>query len=157
MVTLQKAKLSDIEGIASLQKEFVEHHTQFDPALYKPKKSFSKIWKNYAKGCIKNKSKLFIVCKDRDMICGYMIATIEKRPRIYKIEKIGVLNVITIHKDYRRKGVSQKLMKKFNSWLKEKNVSYSELYVDLKNKAAVKAWKKAGYTVYQYRMIKKVR
>lgn len=157
MVTFQKAKLSDIEGIAFLQKEFVEHHKRINPILYEPKKKFSEAWKEYAKGCIKNKNKLFIVCKDRGTICGYMIATIEKRPRIYKIEKIGVLNVITVHKNYRRKGISKKFIKKFNSWLKEKNVNHSELYVDLKNKHAVKAWKKAGYTIYQYRMIKKMR
>ena len=87
---------------------------------------------------------------------GFFIGNIDKRISSgyeYKEKSIGYLNNVYISYEYRGKGYFSAFMNEFSKYLKKNNVKYLALHVDLKNKSAIKAYKKSRFNIIEYKMV----
>lgn len=147
---IREANKNDLAGILALIKQLIDQHRQIDP-YYKPFKDYRGL-KSYIAGAVKDPNKLVLVAEDGDKILGYFMGEIEEAP-FYSSEKyIGLVADTCVDKKFRRQGMLKKLFNKAVRWFKEKGINYVELSVDARNKEAVAAWRKLGFSDYKLRL-----
>jgi ribosomal protein S18 acetylase RimI-like enzyme len=147
-ITIRKAITEDAEAIAKLFIELLDFHKERD--LYYTKSEVAEERQiAYIKNAISNESYLVLAATDKDKIVGYLIALIDKKPKVYKISDFGKIDIIAITKDYRRQGIGEKLFKKAKDWFLSKDIKRIEMNVATTNEISVNFWHKMGFKSYE--------
>jgi ribosomal protein S18 acetylase RimI-like enzyme len=147
---IREANKNDLVEILALIKQLIDKHRQIDP-YYKPFKDYRGL-KSHIAHAVKDPNKLVLVAENSDQILGYFMGEIEEAP-FYSSEKyIGVVADTCVDKKLRRHGILKKLFGEAIKWFKEKRVNYIELSVDARNREAVAAWRKLGFSDYKLRL-----
>ncbi|MDI6806571.1 MAG: GNAT family N-acetyltransferase [Candidatus Aenigmarchaeota archaeon] len=148
--------MAEVEKIAELQEKLSLYHKKFDPNFYVFNKNAKGIWVKFAKKLIRNKNGILLVCVNKNRIVGYTLGLIKNKPPVYKIKKFGLISDIFVEKDYRNKGIARKFVTELMRWFKSKQLSYTELTVDSKNRLALKVYNKLGFKEYRKIMKKEI-
>ena len=153
---IRNAKKGDEEGLAELFKQFWETHDRMDPLL-KPAKKLNHL--KSAKESIKEKkeNRFFIVAEIDGKVVGYKEFFIKEQDKFFKIKKYGYLDSTVVHKNYRKKGIAKQLTQKALKILKKRRIKYIKSNVYLKNKVALKSWKKLGFKERSVNLFKELR
>lgn len=96
--------------------------------------------------------RFLLVVEHQKNLIGYLIGT--EYISIYK--KTGFIDDIFILKEHRGNKIGTSLIKTFFLLLKKKNIKYSRLGVNPKNKIALNLYKKLGFKITHYEMEKKI-
>ncbi|MBS3175174.1 GNAT family N-acetyltransferase [Candidatus Woesearchaeota archaeon] len=153
---IRKAKKQDFEQYFKLEEQYCVHNNNLaisDIDRYKLNKKG--LYKKFLSR-LKNKLLLFLVLESDSGLQGFFIGNIDKRISSgyeYKEKSIGYLNNVYISYEYRGKGYFSAFMNEFSKYLKKNNVKYLALHVDLKNKSAIKAYKKSRFNIIEYKMV----
>lgn len=149
-MVIRKAAEKDRPMILRLMEQLIEEHRRLD-AYYKPFAKYRGL-KDYIADAATDENKLLLVAENDGMIIGYFLGIIEEAP-FYSVENyIGVVADAAVDKKYRRRGALAALFKEALEWFRKKGVNYIELSVDIRNAAAVAAWRRMGFAEYKYRM-----
>lgn len=141
---IRKAKKEDFSGYLKLKREEEKDYSKItgkkinylkDSLL---KKEFLEI--------LRDKKILLLVIEENKKLIGYMHATFFKN--IYR--KGGYVGDIFVLKEFRRKGIATKLINKFIKVLKNRGYKMISLSVSIKNKKAVRLYKKLGFNICHY-------
>lgn len=158
MMKIRKPRNGDEKDIAELSRQFWEVHTGIYPLLEPAKKLTIKEHIKGAKKMIKNKKKdefVFVVEQDNKVI-AIMELKIEKNDSFFKNKRYGYLDSITIHKDYRKRGVARLLTKFALGFFKEKGIRYVVGKVFVENKVARDSWRKMGFKEKSVNLFKEI-
>lgn len=154
MSNIRKAVKEDLGAILKLMRELVDFHYSLD-SYYRPAKKFREL-RGYITSAIKNPKRILLVAESDNQIIGYFLGSVEPAP-VYSSEKIiGLVADACVSKEYRRQGALKKLLEEALKWFSKKSVNYIELSVDIRNEAAVLAWRNLGFQDYKLRMRKKI-
>ncbi len=155
---IRKPKKSDEKDIAELDKQFWEIHANIDPFIAPAKKLSEKDHLKHARSAINNKKKnnFYFVAELDEKVVGIINFKIKKNPKFFKLKKFGYIDLITVNKKYRSKGVGRALSNFALGFLKKKGISYSKFHTNWKNKSAIKAFKKMGFEEKNIMFYKKV-
>lgn len=141
---IRKATIQDFKEYLKLKREEEKDLTAYlkttigYPENKTLKQEYSKI--------LKDKKSFLLVIEDNKRLVGYLHATIFKN--IYN--KGGYVEDIFITKDFRRGGLASKLIDYFIDILKKEGYKKVQLSVNIKNKRAIKMYKKLGFMIYHY-------
>lgn len=153
-IKIRKAKISDLENIAELEKQQNSLHEKFDYQYYAQDYDFKKKWiKLVKKKLFNNRKSLFLVAVNENILVGFIHGDIRDN-FLRQIKKYGHIDDIFIDEDYRNKKIGTMLVGKLMRWFKRNRILYVDLMVSLKNKAAVRFYEKLGFKEYE-RMMKK--
>jgi len=147
MFTIRKAKVKDVPNMAKLGAALLKHHEKFDK-YFSPAKGIEKIYKKLFKSAVYSPKSLLLIAEERGKIIGYALASIEKRPPVYKLRKIGNISDTYIIPAYRRRGITDRFIKEIFQWFKIKKIKNIELQVHVKNEIGKAAWSKYGFRAY---------
>ena len=150
-IKIGEAKRKDIRSIVELGKEIADYHRRIDDYYISGEEIEKLLRKNLEKILGKRNSKV-LLAKDKNKILAYGIAFIEKPKAYVKPKKIGHLADLYVKKEYRNKGIGRQMFNKFLEWFKSHKIKHVELTVDTKNKIAIKAFKKYGFSERRKRM-----
>ncbi len=83
---------------------------------------------------------------------GYAFITESFDPLTF--DRMGIIGEVYIASDFRRKGAGMQLLRAAESWFVGRSIKNIQVFVTRTNDAAVALYQKAGYTVFDYRMVK---
>lgn len=127
--SIRKAEANDIEAIVEIEKRSF-------PGLT----AYSRRQLEYL--ILKANSTSLVETED-STIRGFMIITYRKGCRI------GSLETIAIDPQFRRRGISRKLLLAGEEDMKRRRMKFAQLEVAERNRAAINLYRKAGYAVKQ--------
>lgn len=146
---IRRAKLKDAAAVSKLQYDLHKMHSKFDKS-YLMSASALKILNSLCKKNIRNKENLLLAAEDKNKAIGYIIAKVQKRPKIFAEKKIGFIETAYVREAYRNKGLGEIMTKKALDWFRGKGIKRIELHVHSKNPMGIGAWKKYGFKTYLY-------
>ena len=160
---IRKAKLREVEEIASLWNIFhkehdanvIKYNKHTAPHMAK-KKDAKKQFAKYIKRCIHSKNSTVFVAEENNKLVGYSLLLIKKNIPIFTIEKLGYMADLFVKKEYRGTGISSKFKDQAKSWFKKKGVKYISIMVYPENKHAHNIYKNWGFFNFHYELRSKV-
>lgn len=145
---IRKAKKEDLGGFIKLRKEFNDEYFFNNPDLNKlNEKNIKKEFSGFD-----NKKRILLVAEDKNELIGFLIGTFVSN--IYK--KIGYIDDIFVKKKFRKQGIGGKLIKEFEKLMNKRKVKELMLGVSVKNKKALRFYKKLGFEIKHYQMEKEL-
>jgi ribosomal protein S18 acetylase RimI-like enzyme len=150
LMKIRKATKKDLPEIVEISKGLLDYHVQFAKyyAPVKNSKERKKHHRKYFGKMIKARNSKMWVADDGKVI-GYAIAKIIKNPPVLKEKHHGDITEVYIISKYRGRGIAGKLIKEALSWFKKREIKRVVVIFDTRNKAAKKAYKKAGFRPFQ--------
>lgn len=154
---IRKAKISDIAKIKKIDiiRKILNKCSPLDKLdpYFKPKGKR----KTYYEKFIYGGDSWCYVADDFGKIKGFILFKIEKREPWYKIKKTGLIDLVMVNKDDKKKGLSKLLMNQAYQIFREKGINYVKLTVHTDNIIAVNVWKKHGFKEFRLDMYKKIK
>lgn len=95
----------------------------------------------------KRLKKVFYVIKYQDHIAGYCIYSLKIMPSFKGFKKSSILHSIAIDRDFRRKGLGEKLLNGSIKEMKLNKIPSILLYVNKKNLSAIHLYEKLGFQI----------
>ena len=108
---IRKATLKDIPETCRMGYELNKYHEKLDEYFVQSKDAL-KVFRKLHTNSLRSSNSIFLVAEKNEKLIGYAIAKIDKRPAVYKVQRIGF-----VKKSYRKMGVSKIFMNKFKSFL----------------------------------------
>jgi len=102
---------------------------------------------------IESKNKIILIVEENKHIIGYLVASFFTS----SYQKIAHIDFLFLSKDYRGNGIAKSLIREFIRILKNKKIKKIRLGVNIKNKPAIKFYKKLNFELKQYEMEKKLK
>jgi GNAT superfamily N-acetyltransferase len=160
MLTIRRARRSDLKTIVSLWQQLSNHHATFAPSN-KPlaphvvrgpgaARSFS-IW---ARKHIGSKSGVVFLAEVDAKPAGYCLVFIRRLPLISRVNKLGPIADLLLLKEFRGQGISSKLKNEAMQWFRKKGIKHVSLNVLEKNRVPQSIYKKWGFFPYVVEMRK---
>ena len=149
MVKIIKAEEKYIPDICKLWWEFIWFHADIEP-FFTPKDDARAGFENeFLRKQMKSEKSLVHVALDGEKVIGYAISELQNIPGS-KIERCGYINHLHVAKEYRRRGIGEKMYREILKWFRTNGIGVVELQLTAKNEAACAFWRKMGYKDLQH-------
>jgi len=99
-------------------------------------------------GMLKSRGYVIFVAEEDGRLVGYLGGSVIKNIWQYS----GYVDDIFVTSDFKRVGIGRGLIKAFIGFLKTKKIKKCKLGVNVKNKNAIRLYKKLGFKIYHYEM-----
>ena len=144
---IRKATKRDLNRLNELQIGLANYEYLLCRTLKQPDSEKKKYKDNYKKK-MRRKDCIFFVAEDKKKIIGYILGEIEtpEHPHIYN--KRGYIVDAFVEREYRRKGVGEKLFKQLIKWFKSKKIKWIKVAVYANNFNSYKFWQSMGFRDY---------
>tara|TARA_Y100000310_G_C20688495_1_gene820678 strand:+ start:2660 stop:3130 length:471 start_codon:yes stop_codon:yes gene_type:complete len=156
MVTVRKARLTDVNALSELALRLIKSHTAYDGLFYKVSPTLKKEYLKYFNRAVRSKNWLLVLAEEGNEIAGYALAAIEKRPPVYSLQKRCMLHDLFVETRFRGKGVSRQLFKMVLAFAKSKKIKMLQVTVDERNNGAINVYGKFGFEYYDKTMAMKL-
>lgn len=162
MINVRKAKLSDLDSLCLLFKEFMKYHEKLikknpkmKPILAKKKNHIEIIRKFVAKN-IKSRNGIVFIAEDDKKPAGYCLSFIKSNTPIFKISKIGYISDLFVKSEYQRKGISTRFKEESFKWFKSKKMKFASIAVRVGNNDAKSIYNHWGFMDESVSLIRKI-
>lgn len=132
-----------------IEKENVENITDsmLSELLSIQTEGFENDKRNDIRRFSKKLKKTFYIIKNKDEIVGYCIYYIKPDFSSSRFNKKAIIYCLGIDKNSRRKGFAERLLKETIREMKENNIPFIILYVDVNNVPAIRLYEKLGFQI----------
>jgi len=156
MIEIVKAEERHVSDICKLWLEFMRYSEDIDP-IFAPRDGTIPVFEEkYLRPVMKSENSLVLVALDRGRVVGYSYSLIIDPSDLMKRKKYGYVHDVFITKDYRRRGIGEKMYEEILKWFHSQNIDCVELQVIVKNEAAVSFWRKHGYMDFQNTLYRQI-
>ena len=152
MIRIREARKSDLNQIKENEIRFLQELSKDDKLIKIDKIGIESSKKSVDK-TFKSKNWKFFVAEENGNIIGHIFGKIEKRQKIFSVNKMGYIEVLYIQPVDRKKGIGKILTKRLEKWFKSKKLSFVEL--DAREQVE-NFWHKFSYKDLYKRMRKKL-
>jgi ribosomal protein S18 acetylase RimI-like enzyme len=124
--------------------------------LTMPSEANSCKWLDFVKdGLVKGRNVL-MVAKVEEKTVGYVLLTLP-REQIFEVqESFGLVNELYVLPGFRKKGVGKRLLEESLGRIKAEGFKNARISVLSQDRHAVRLYRKLGFRVFMYNMIKKL-
>lgn len=150
---IRKAKLSDVNKILIIWKEFIKEHSYIiiDKSPFKKNrrelvKDYYKYYEKWLKNSIRSKNGFVVIVEEFGKIIGFSLCRIKKYDKLFTLRKYGSINDIYVIPNYRGKNISSLLKNEAIKWFKSNNIKHISLSVSAENIIPQKIYKKWGFS-----------
>ena len=160
MLTVRKARPSDLPAVVSLWKELSKHHAVFarDNRILRPHLSrrpdAAQNFARWARSYIGSKNGVVHLAEIGATPAGYSLIFIKRNPPVSKIAKIGYVSDLLVKMEFRGRGVSSALKNEAMKWFRQKGVKYVSLNVLADNRVPQSIYRKWGFFPFVLEMRK---
>jgi GNAT superfamily N-acetyltransferase len=138
-IKIRKGTEEDLEAFFELYWISSLEHTHYSGSLdiLKPKEKCQHFIVNRQRELLHNRNHFFFVAECKNNVIGMITGHVGKRDeaRVYKIERIGFIDEVCVHPDYRTSGVGRKLLEEMLEKLYTKKIEFIGVGVAFKNPA----------------------
>jgi ribosomal protein S18 acetylase RimI-like enzyme len=150
---IRKATQKDLNILNKLQIGLAKYERKICKTLKNPD-SIRKEFYEYYKKKIRQKNCVFFVAEESKKIIGYVLGEIEKPTHHHIYKYRGYINDVFVLEGYRERGIGEELTKKLIEFFESKGIKWIRVSAYVKNKSAIKFWKKMGFKDYVIDMAK---
>lgn len=143
MLKVEKLTKSHIEYLYPIIKEYKDAHSDLNFRT-----EYLENFIQIINELLDNDEKMAYIAKYEGKVVGLIIGIIESNSRLELPNEIGYIGLLTVLKEYRRKGIGKELVDKLKEWFKEKKITEIELFTTINNEESRRFWDKNGYKVY---------
>jgi ribosomal protein S18 acetylase RimI-like enzyme len=147
VVKISKAGKGDLKEYSELRKEWDSEYSRI--TNQKLKSTDEQIKKEFIK-TINDKKRYLLVIRENKEILGYLTATLF----VNNYGKFAYIDDVFIIKEQRKRGLATRLIKEFSNILRKRGINSLRLGVNIKNKNALKLYKKLEFKLTHYEMDK---
>ena len=147
-VTVRKAVAKDIPATVELWKELMDFHKAVDPLFARSRGGHKAFAEYLRKDYIGADRRRAWVAQAGQEIVGLCMAVIEDYPPVLVLKRYGNLEVLTVAKNWRGKGIGEKLLRHALRWLCEKGMSRVEVRHSTMNDLAGTFYTRTGFRPY---------
>ena len=148
---LRVALPEDVLSIAKLWQKFMEHNARFDSSFEVKPKIIGRFARELQQ-CLDDPAYRLAVVQADDIIAGYCLSYISKKPYFFKLGRFGFIGDLFVLEEYRRRGYGRMLVEDAHAFFKRKKVEQVELLVARDNTYTISFWEKLGYKTLLYWM-----
>jgi len=148
MVNIRKANKRDLKEYLKLKEKSLDEYSKLIEEKIKFVKRY--IIKEF-NNAISKKNEVLLLIEENNKPKGYLLGVLAITP-YYKDAYMGDL---FIYRNDRKKGYATALIKKFIDICSKKSIKKYRLGVNIKNKDALRLYKKLGFKIIRYEMEKK--
>jgi ribosomal protein S18 acetylase RimI-like enzyme len=152
-IAIRKATIKDLESLHELHTHLISFEQKIDPLL---KNNLSHKSKGRYRRRLKNKNHVFFIAEVNGKPVGYSYGWIEKTPYWFEPRLKGYICDVLVLKEFRGKGIGEKLTARLEKHFKTNSVRWVMLSVYAKNNRARKVWKSLGFEDYLFEMSKTI-
>lgn len=150
-IKIDYAKTEDLKDIQNLnlllfQKEKEEYDLTFNLSW-----TFSSEGANYFSNAIEDNNSCVLIVRSDKQIVGYLAGKIKITQNTHRtLENQAELENMMILAEYRNMQIGTKLVEKFFSWAKDKDIKNIKVTASSKNEKAINFYKKCGFKDYDH-------
>ena len=152
---IRKAVKEDFKGLLKLRLLSKKEELKYSDTL-KPIKESKEYYKEYLQLDLTKPNRIIFIAVDNKKIIGAVVGKFFTPLRISKYKKKGHISNLYINKNYRKKGIAEKLVKKTLEWLKTNKVPHASLEIHTNNQSAINLYHKLGFKDFTVKMVKKI-
>lgn len=151
-IVIRRAGLKDVPEIMEMWKELDRDHSQHIvkkdgrlKEIEEKKRNAYVISRKWIEKHIRSKNSMVSLAYFDGRAAGYSIVSIKNHIPIFKIRKIGNVDILFVRRELRGKGIASKFKKEAFKWFRERGVKYVSLQVFKQNYYAKNIYKKWGF------------
>jgi ribosomal protein S18 acetylase RimI-like enzyme len=148
-VVIRKGNEEDLKAFFELYWISSLEHTHYSGVLdsLKPKEKCQEYIINRQRELIKDSNQFFFVAEDKKKVIGIITGHVGERDeaRVYRIERIGFIDEVCVHPDYRTSGIGNELLETMLDQLYAEDIAFVGVGVAFKN-PAFHFYKSSGFT-----------
>jgi len=148
MITIKKAKISDLKKVQELNlRLFKKEYEEYD-GLLNLDWTFGKEGENYyMKRILEDDGCVYLAFKS-DEIVGYLCGGLKKLQTYRNIFSSAELENMYVLKNFRSRGIGTELYRQFYKWCQEKGVKKIKVEASVQNKGAIDFYQKNNFLNY---------
>lgn len=150
---IREATIKDFKLVKDFQSRMVKEERGLRISLRSRKKEVRTYNDNEIKRILRSPNGCFVIAEANGLPVGCAYVRIEKVFGdwcVYK--KRGYLGQLFVDRKYRRKGIGKKILDYRIKWLKSRRIKFIVLRAYVKNKKAIKLFRKRGFKDYTVEM-----
>jgi GNAT superfamily N-acetyltransferase len=147
-ITVRKAAIKDIPAAVELWKELMDLHKAMDPFFTRRRGGHKAFAEYLRKDYIGGDRRRAWVAQAGNQIVGLCMAVIEDYPPVLVLKRYGNLEVLTVARNWRGRGIGEKLLRHALRWLCEKGMSRVEVRCSAANEPAMGFYTTTGFRPY---------
>jgi ribosomal protein S18 acetylase RimI-like enzyme len=148
-IVIRKGTKEDLEAFFELYWISSLEHTHYSGILdsLKPKEKCQEYIINRQQELIKDPNQYFLVAEDEKNVIGIITGHVGERDeaQVYRIERMGFIDEVCVHPEYRHSGIGNKLLETLLNQLYTQDVDFIGVGVAFKN-PAFHFYKSYGFT-----------
>jgi GNAT superfamily N-acetyltransferase len=144
MVSIRRAKKSDIPEVARLWMEMMREHEERD-ARFACAADAESAYCLYAEGMLESTETAFFLAEEGERILGYILALVIENPPVFDIERYGFVGEMVVTREYRQRGIGHLLWDRARRWFRRKGVRTAQLNVSVLNRSGRDFWHSVGF------------
>jgi ribosomal protein S18 acetylase RimI-like enzyme len=148
-IVIRKGTEDDLSAFFELYWISSLEHTHYSGVLdsLKPKEKCQDYIINRQQELMKDSSQFFFVAEDEKNIIGIITGHVGERDeaRVYRIERIGYVDEVCVHPNYRHSGIGNQLLETMLTQLYKEDIDFVGVGVAFKN-PAFHFYKSYGFT-----------
>lgn len=149
-VVVRRARTEDLDDLVRLWREMWEVHAPLDPRFEITAAAEVVMGKWFEETLENDRAALFVAEEHPGTALGYVHAMILENPPVVPWQYYGYVSELAVHE--RRRGIGGSLLDAAHAWFREKNLSYAEVNVSVRNAGAGRFWRKQGYSEFLERL-----
>lgn len=147
-VRIRKLAEDDIDGICALWKEFARLREGMIQSKILNEDAADYFF-GYATGLLQRKDTLTLVAEENKELVGYVIASKQRRPPIYRHTKVAYLSDAFVSESHRGQGILKQFMAELRKWSTNEGITAIDVQLFETNSDAQAIYKKLGFTDYR--------
>jgi|SRR5579859_910435 len=149
-LVVRRARAEDVDLLVRLWREMWEFHVPLDPR-FEITAAADLVMGKWFEETLENERAVLLAAEETPgSVLGYCHAMILENPPVVPHQFYGYVSEIAVRD--RRRGVGTRLLEAAHDWFREKNLSYSEVNVSVRNAVAGRFWRKQGYSEFLERL-----
>jgi ribosomal protein S18 acetylase RimI-like enzyme len=101
-------------------------------------------------------SRVLLVAEIGGRVAGFIRGRIEDRPMVWRVNKVGRVHEVAVHRDFRGQGVGRAMLTAMEAEFRKRDLSHADIMVDGRNMAARGLYDSQGYYERELHLIKKL-
>jgi len=154
-MNIRLATPADVPAVAKMVRKLCDLHQSWDPARYAFRENIEQMEQSWLTDRAAGPRAVFLVAdrQERGPV-AFLIGTVEREIRIYKLEEFGFVHDLWVEEDYRNEGLGRQLVMRAIERFEEIGVKQIRLDTAAANEAARKLFASCGFRASVIEMLK---
>lgn len=141
---IRRARLNDIDAVASLWLEMMLEHESRDRRFEMDAQSSGE-YSRQLEEMMSNSDIAVFVAEQADEILGYILVMVLMNPPYFRVKRYGFVAELSVARTHRRTGAGGELWARAVRWFKRKEIEVVQLNVSPENTAGMAFWNSVGF------------